>query len=73
SASIADSLLYVHFGGVTKNSKRLVDIYGIGDAGYRGTLLLAGPVSQVAVAGGRIYTLQRDSVTILTALRFTPR
>lgn len=72
SAAIVDSLLYVHFGGTSDDSRRLIDVYDLAGRRYRRTLRLPAAVSTVAASGDRVFTLQKDSATVITALRFSP-
>ena len=71
SLSGDDSVLYVHFGGYTREQKRLVDLYAIADRRYLGSYRLPVAASAVVMFGGRAYVLQSDTTTQLLAL--TPR
>jgi hypothetical protein len=72
STSLFDGFLFVHFGGFSEQGKRLVDLYEVASGEYRGSLLLPEAVAKVTAGHGRIFTLQQDSATVITARRYAP-
>lgn len=68
SASVVGDRLAVLFGGRSPERGRWLDVYGLDDGRYRGSLLLPEPFFRVALGGGRLYGLASRPAPALVAL-----
>jgi hypothetical protein len=68
SASLSDSLLYVHFGGHSEKRRGILDVYDWVDGGYLATIDLPSRANHVSVRGRRVYLLKAQPVPQVVAL-----
>lgn len=68
SASLSDSLLFVHFGGHSKKQRGLLDVYDWVDGRYLASIDLPSKANHVAVRGKRVYLLKTTPVPQVVAL-----
>jgi hypothetical protein len=69
SASVSDSILYVHFGGYGPHPESVIDLYHVNGRRYIGSFILPAKATAIATAGDRIYALRDDPYPMLLALR----
>lgn len=68
SLGVADGRLYVLFAGRSEYAGRVVDVYSLPEGAYLESLLLPGPVEEIAAASDRIYVLHNSPYPTLLAL-----
>lgn len=59
SATVSEGTIAVAFAGRTRERRRLVDLYGLADGAYHGTLLHDTPILAIAAWGDRLFVLHR--------------
>ena len=64
--------LFVHFGGQTRYRRRTLDLFGLSNGAYLGSVRLPFASSQLAVAPDRVYALGRGLFPALIALTLNP-
>ena len=68
SASLSDSLLFVHFGGHSEKRRGILDVYDWADGRYLASIDLPSRANHVAVRGQRVYLLKTRPVPHVVAL-----
>lgn len=69
SASLSDSLLFVHFGGASDRRLGVMDVYDWAGGRYLASIYLPAKATHVAVHGDRVYLLKTSPVPQVVALR----
>jgi hypothetical protein len=69
SLALADSILYVHFGGFSDARKRVVDLYRFDDGTYLRSLRLPNEAVVIEVVGDVFFVLTDDPFPSITSLR----
>ncbi len=65
--------LFVHYGGQTEYRRRTLDLFGLSNGAYLGSVRLPFASSQLAVGPDRIYALGRELFPALIALTLNPQ
>jgi hypothetical protein len=69
SLALADSILYVHFGGFSDARKQIVDLYRFDDGTYLRSLRLPHEAVVIEVVGDVFFVLTEEPFPSITALR----
>ena len=65
--------LFVHYGGQTEYRRRTLDLFGLSNGAYLGSVRLPFASSQLAVGPDRVYALGRELFPALIALTLNPQ